>query len=383
MRPLFHLVPLAALFFPATAFAFSDVPSQHPNASAIEYVQELGIVQGYEDGTFRPDTTINRAEFAKILEESIPDAEEGMDLCFGPEKEFSDVLGPEWFWIYVCMQKARGIVDGYPDGSFRPAATINFAEATKMMYRANNLDKRGIYSERDPSSNPWFRTYVEALADASVIPVSITHFDQNLTRGEMAEMIYRMRNGHGDYRSQTYDGVVDASRSWKTLSNSTVGYAMPYRAGVDFMSNTFAVEDETCAIALRAGPLNIDLPVDGLDNHPDLASMVRAYWELNLAGEGDIKGGTVKEVGPLEETSIGGNVAYRFWVSGSYTDNGFWLIADGKQQYAEFMIDHGNLFEFHYDVSNVQEVRAMFDGFKRTSWGVPNDKLYDRTKPCW
>ncbi len=47
--------------------SFSDVPDDHPYIKAIEYLQNNDIVQGYEDGTFRPEQTINRAEFTKVL----------------------------------------------------------------------------------------------------------------------------------------------------------------------------------------------------------------------------------------------------------------------------------------------------------------------------
>ena len=47
--------------------AFNDVPSSHPNYEAINYVQAKKIVEGYGDGTFKPDTTINRAELTKII----------------------------------------------------------------------------------------------------------------------------------------------------------------------------------------------------------------------------------------------------------------------------------------------------------------------------
>lgn len=206
LRLAFGLLSLG-LSTPAFCY-FSDVPSTHINAEAIVYVKAEGIVQGYSDGTYRPNNLINRAEFAKILEESIPDAEDGVDLCFEPGKEFSDVFGSEWYWIYVCMQKARGIVNGYPDGSFRPGSPINFVDAAKMLHRSRQLDSRGIYVEHDPASDPWFRMYVEALSQAGAIPMTIDDFGQSITRGEMAEMIYRLKTNNVSKPSKSYEEIA-------------------------------------------------------------------------------------------------------------------------------------------------------------------------------
>ena len=49
---------------------FSDVASSHPHATAITYVKAAGIVEGYSDGTFRPDADVNRVELLKILQET-------------------------------------------------------------------------------------------------------------------------------------------------------------------------------------------------------------------------------------------------------------------------------------------------------------------------
>jgi len=48
-------------------FAFADVPQSHINAQAINYLQENKVIQGYEDGTFKPSKKVNRVEFLKIV----------------------------------------------------------------------------------------------------------------------------------------------------------------------------------------------------------------------------------------------------------------------------------------------------------------------------
>ena len=110
----------------ASGAAFKDVPSTHPNSDAIHYVQAQAIVEGYPDGTFRPDNPINRAEFTKIIIEAYFQGQADGRDCF-PD------VGAEWFAKYVCFAKARNIIAGYPDGNFYPANDINFAEVAKIL----------------------------------------------------------------------------------------------------------------------------------------------------------------------------------------------------------------------------------------------------------
>lgn len=179
---------------------FSDVPTDHPSSDAIFYVRSAGIVQGYEDGTFRPDATINRAEFVKILVGAAT-AEDGPVCKIAP---FTDVDQTAWYAASAHTARCHGIVEGHPDGSFKPANPINFAEAAKILAKAFQLDLVTTVPACETSECPWYRDYVLMLEAKDAIPTSISSFDQNITRGEMAEMIYRLRMG-GDKPSRTYD----------------------------------------------------------------------------------------------------------------------------------------------------------------------------------
>src|SRR3989339_626459 len=106
---------------------FSDVNSGNQFYEAILYAQEEGIIDGYDDNTFRPDNNINRAEFVKIIMGSVFDVEE-----ISGENCFSDVSN-EWFAKYVCTAKTNSIIQGYPDGLFHPEYDISFTEAAKII----------------------------------------------------------------------------------------------------------------------------------------------------------------------------------------------------------------------------------------------------------
>lgn len=207
-RVLLHssLVICGLLLCSQALASFPDVPSNHPNATAINYVQVQGIVQGYPDGTFRPDNTINRAEFAKIVMATrfSPD-----DIAACPHRPGrtgnifpSDVGADQWFSAYVCRAIESGIIRGYPDGTFRPDRAINFVEAAKI------LSTSQISIELSEVADPWFANYVNAMASKAAIPSSITNFDQSITRGEMAEMIWRLKAEITDQPSKTYQDFL-------------------------------------------------------------------------------------------------------------------------------------------------------------------------------
>lgn len=169
--------------------SFSDVYSDHEYLSDIEYLKVKNIVEGYEvdiDGEkiqqFRPDYQINRAELVKIIIETLYSDEE---IAKCTTVSFSDVKAEDWFAKYVCMAKLKGIVDGYPDGTFRPDQAINFAEAAKIITNALQLSKK-----TPTSGEEWFVPFVRSLEVRKGIPESIRSFDKVITRGEMARMIH-------------------------------------------------------------------------------------------------------------------------------------------------------------------------------------------------
>ena len=180
------VIPLglvAALLFQTTTFAsFPDVPTSHPNYDAIQFFERF--ITGYPDGTFKPGNTINRAEFVKILVASQGRAFAGNCAL---ESAFPDVKASDWFSSWACHAKVLGYVAGYPDGTFRAANAITFAEAAKILAKYFQLS---VTSD----ANIWYKGYVDALAIKNAIPLTVSGPDAKLTRGETAELIYRLHS---------------------------------------------------------------------------------------------------------------------------------------------------------------------------------------------
>ena len=109
---------------------YTDVAADSWYNTPVSTLGAMGIVRGYEDGSFRPDAPITRAEFAAIavrfFENDNVNYEEGL---------FTDIAGSEWFADAVAAAQEHGIVGGYPDGSFQPNKAITRAEATSIVNR--------------------------------------------------------------------------------------------------------------------------------------------------------------------------------------------------------------------------------------------------------
>lgn len=173
--------------------AFPDVPGNHPHIQGINYGQANGLFEGYPDGTFKPDNPVNRAEFTKIvLNAMFPNQATGSNC-------FPDVID-EWFAPFVCFAKDKNILEGYPNGTFKPINNIKFAEGSKVIVNTFGFDV-------DTEDPVWYKPFVEELGVRRAIPTTITDFGQLMTRGEMAEIVYRLLEKVTDKPSRTYTQI--------------------------------------------------------------------------------------------------------------------------------------------------------------------------------
>lgn len=155
---------------------FADLPSDYWAESEIMLLTNNGVINGYPDGTFRPENPVTRAEFAKMIL---------LTLGYSPElpenPTFPDVPRQEWYYRYVQGAVKHGLVEGYPDGSFKPEGNITIAEVLTVIVRARELSLTSppgpppfILIEEDDSLrqiNPedWFYGYVGAAANNALI----------------------------------------------------------------------------------------------------------------------------------------------------------------------------------------------------------------------
>ena len=135
---------------------YTDVASDAWYNTAVSAMTKAGIVDGYPDGTFRPDAPITRAEMAKIISLFAK-----LDKS---ESRFSDIAG-HWAEAYIRLAAGNGWIAGYPDGTFGPQRNITRAETATMINRVldrvpseeSHLLSRGVM-QIWPDANPgdWF-----------------------------------------------------------------------------------------------------------------------------------------------------------------------------------------------------------------------------------
>ena len=113
---------------------FKDVVEGDSHFVAIQYLKDQKLINGYEDGTFRADKNVNRAEALKILLTAIPRTKIQLSQQTPiPGFNFPDVQKNDWFYETVKSAFQNQIIEGYSDKLFHPERDLNRAESLKIV----------------------------------------------------------------------------------------------------------------------------------------------------------------------------------------------------------------------------------------------------------
>ncbi|MBZ4647005.1 MAG: S-layer protein, partial [Clostridia bacterium] len=138
MRNLKKVLALVVVFaMMLSTVAFAAVPSDVKGTSyetAVARLSALGVITGYADGTFKPDNTITRAEFAAVVVRAL--GYETAAKTAGGATKFSDVAAGHWASGYINLAASLGVINGMPDGTFAPDANVTYDQAVTMIVRA-------------------------------------------------------------------------------------------------------------------------------------------------------------------------------------------------------------------------------------------------------
>ncbi len=146
------LALVMTLSLAVSANAFKDDKSISDDyAEAVAVLNGMGVFKGYEDGSFKPEGNITRAEVATIIYRiyTADVAKNDKSGLYATYNKFSDMAGAGWAQGYIGYCANASLVKGYPDGTFKPSGKVTGYEVLAMILRAVGYDKNNEFSGAD------------------------------------------------------------------------------------------------------------------------------------------------------------------------------------------------------------------------------------------
>ena len=274
------------LTVPAGAAAvtkFSDVSDSY-TATAVESLRLMGVLDGYGDGTFRPDTVLNRAQFCKMAVYAMDGS--GELGRYSTVTIFPDVKPSHWASAYINMAARKGIISGFADGKFKPGQTVTAGQAVTILMR-------GLGYKDEDMGGVWPQSYMaEAQTNGLLKSTGITSAYAGLTRAQAARLflnLFEAKHGKGDalfsYKvgEEVYLTAVDGGKGTMTAGGKSYTMAHP-------VASTSLIGSKGKAVLNSAGEILTFLPITGSNGVSNAAVIIGANG--SVAGLDSLAGST-------------------------------------------------------------------------------------------
>ena len=274
------------LTVPAGAAAvtkFSDVSDSY-TATAVEALRLMGVLDGYGDGTFRPDTILNRAQFCKMAVYAMDGS--GELGRYSTVTIFPDVKPSHWASAYINMAARKGIISGFADGKFKSGQTVTAGQAVTILMR-------GLGYKDEDMGGVWPQSYMaEAQTNGLLKSTGITSAYAGLTRAQAAKLflnLFEAKHGKGDalfsYKvgEEVYLTAVDGGKGTMTAGGKTYTMAHP-------VTSTSLIGSKGKAVLNSVGEILTFLPITGSNGVSNAAVIIGANG--SVAGLDSLAGST-------------------------------------------------------------------------------------------
>ena len=244
----------------ANATRFSDVADNY-TATAIETLRLMGVLDGYSDGTFRPNAALTRAQFCKM---AVYAMDGGSELGrYSTVTIFPDVKPSFWASSYINMAAKKGIIAGFADGKFKPNQTVTAGQAVTILMR-------GLGYKDENMGGVWPQGYMaEAKTCGLLKSTGITSAYSALTRGQAAKLflnLFEAKRGTGEGavvlfnysvgEKEVYLTALDAGKGTMTAGGTLYDMAHP-------VTSTSLIGSKGKVVLNGAGDILTFLPVTG------------------------------------------------------------------------------------------------------------------------
>jgi polyisoprenoid-binding protein YceI len=224
----------------AFASVFTDVEDGAAYAEAINVNAALGLLNGYEDGTFAPTGDITRAEFAAVIVRAL--GQDAQAAGAAGATQFTDVPADHWASGYINIAARLGIVNGYGDGTFGPSDNVKYEQAIKMIIVALGYEP-AIGDAGYPVG------YLTKAGELGITNGVSGSNGVNADRGTVAQLVFNaidvplmIQTGFGAWVNyEVQDGYNDTTR--KTLLSENLG-AIKLQVTVDDASKFSTSKNE-------------------------------------------------------------------------------------------------------------------------------------------
>jgi hypothetical protein len=235
---------------------FSDINDEDV-AKAVGRLSALKILDGYPDGTFKPDNTITRAEFAKIMVTALG-VGTAADYAKGTTK-FTDVPATHWASGYINVASDMGIIKGRGNGIFDPGAQVTYAEAITMIVRALGYEPKALALGGYPGG------YLAIAAEKDITDGINVVNSLAASRGDVAKMVdnslevpMMVQKTFGQYPEYEEDET-------KTLLTTKLGFEKKDGVRVTAIPRTDSkLDDDEIKIDNKVYTLKADVDVEEL-----------------------------------------------------------------------------------------------------------------------
>lgn len=173
---------ISASSIAAFAVNFPDVEETASYAQAVQELSALGVISGFDDGTFKPDELVTRAQISKMIVDALAEGKQAE--ASSNSSKFADV-SDHWATGYINQGVTDGWIAGYSDTEFGPDDNVTYVQAQKMLVAAVGYD---IYATAQGGWPAGYKLYASSLDITSGVQ-GVTSDDQQLTRAQVAQMI--------------------------------------------------------------------------------------------------------------------------------------------------------------------------------------------------
>ena len=285
------------------AFAASNDINGHWAQTAITSWENKNLISGYEDGSFRPNQAVTRAEFVTLMNKSLGLTEKG-------EVSFSDVSTSDWFYNDVAIAIKEGYCSGFPDGGFHPNEAVTRAQAASFVsnYKklASNTEKASEFSDYTALPS-WAAGAIGAMAEAGYMsgyPDGSFNGNKTLTRAEAVVTLDKVMNGAEVEKPSEKDVVIDKADT--VLEDQTVEGNLVISEKVGDGDVTLKNVTVKGDLLVQGGGSKSIHMVDG----SVAGKVVLDKKSVNFVVEGEAKIDTIelKQIGSINQNNFYGNI---------------------------------------------------------------------------